>query len=405
MEKVRIGIFGARRGSQLIRTISAIENAKLVAICGRRNTLSSATSVAKMCGIDSVTTYTDFDEFLEHDMDAVILTNYAHEHTPYAIKALSCGKHVLSETFACSSMKEAVELIEAVENSGKVYNLMERYCYNPSILSIKEAYENGEVGTLMSMEGSYVHNIAAEWPQATRGNRYHWRNQMASTSYTTHAVGPGLFITGLRPVKVVGFETPQSQRMKNVGYAGGAGGHLVLTLEDGTIYKASCEFYGGMHTGFTLHGELGTLELSKTNNNVVVKDTIREDNPKFTERTTNKVTTDNDRIEKSSLSRSDFIAISNFVNSILGEKAITVDVYQAVEISLAGLLGFKSIINNNSVVEFPNLRDKDVRDAYRNDTFSVFQSVGGDQYVANNAAQEDTSLIDESVYEYVKSIL
>jgi len=34
-----------------------------------------------------VTTYTDYDRFLEHDMDAVILANYFHEHAPFAIKA------------------------------------------------------------------------------------------------------------------------------------------------------------------------------------------------------------------------------------------------------------------------------------------------------------------------------
>src|SRR4030042_186867 len=68
-----------------------------------------------------VATYTEYDRFLEHDMDAVILANYFHEHAPFAIKALQAGKHVMSETSACLTLAEGVELIEAVEKSGKIY--------------------------------------------------------------------------------------------------------------------------------------------------------------------------------------------------------------------------------------------------------------------------------------------
>ena len=44
--------------------------------------------------------YTDYDEFLKHDMDAVVLANYANEHAPFAIKAMkeaafSCEQQAL----------------------------------------------------------------------------------------------------------------------------------------------------------------------------------------------------------------------------------------------------------------------------------------------------------------------
>lgn len=44
----------------------------------------------------NVATYTDYDAFLEHDMDAVVTANYFHQHAPLAIKALRAGKHVMS---------------------------------------------------------------------------------------------------------------------------------------------------------------------------------------------------------------------------------------------------------------------------------------------------------------------
>ena len=33
----------------------------------------------------AVTSYTDYERFLEHDMDAVVLANHFHEHAPFAI--------------------------------------------------------------------------------------------------------------------------------------------------------------------------------------------------------------------------------------------------------------------------------------------------------------------------------
>ena len=69
-------------------------------------------------------------------MDAVLLTNYATQHAPAAVKALRSGKHVISECMACFTMGEALELVEAVEESGMVYSFAENYPYNPRTLEM-----------------------------------------------------------------------------------------------------------------------------------------------------------------------------------------------------------------------------------------------------------------------------
>ena len=58
--------------------------------------------------------YTDFDAFFQHDMDAVVLANYANEHAPYAIRLLNSGRHVCSEVLPVETMAQAVQLVEAV---------------------------------------------------------------------------------------------------------------------------------------------------------------------------------------------------------------------------------------------------------------------------------------------------
>ena len=96
--------------------------------------------------IKDVVFYQDYDEFLNHNMDAVVLANYANEHAPFAIKALKKGKHVLSEVLPVQTLKEAVELVETIEETGLIYSYGENYCYFDSTRKIKELYQKGLIG-------------------------------------------------------------------------------------------------------------------------------------------------------------------------------------------------------------------------------------------------------------------
>ncbi|MBQ4630275.1 MAG: Gfo/Idh/MocA family oxidoreductase, partial [Clostridia bacterium] len=84
MKKIRVGIFGVRRGSNFFDSFLA-NNAEIVAVCDKSD---AHLEKAKEKLGDTITCYKDFDEFIEHPMDAVLLANYFHEHTPYAIRCL-----------------------------------------------------------------------------------------------------------------------------------------------------------------------------------------------------------------------------------------------------------------------------------------------------------------------------
>ena len=119
MKKIRIGVIGVGRGKSMIRYCEAVDTAEVVAICDKW-VEGLEIMKKKMTGHNQITYYTDYDEFLKHDMDAVVLANYATEHAPFAIKAMKAGKHVLSEVLPVQTMKEAVELVEAVEEKASV---------------------------------------------------------------------------------------------------------------------------------------------------------------------------------------------------------------------------------------------------------------------------------------------
>ena len=121
---IRVGVVGVGRGKSFAESAGKLTGMKLVAVCDiweeRLKQLASEYSVVA---------YTDYDQFLSHDMDAIILANYFNEHAPFAIKALRSGKHVMSETSSNATIGEGVALCRTVEETGLIYMLAENYPY------------------------------------------------------------------------------------------------------------------------------------------------------------------------------------------------------------------------------------------------------------------------------------
>ena len=93
MKKIKVGIFGVGRGMDLAKGFMLL-GADIAAICDfNKERLEEAT---RKVGKDTAV-YSDFDSFIEHDLDAVVLANYFHEHAPFAIKCFEKGIHVFRE--------------------------------------------------------------------------------------------------------------------------------------------------------------------------------------------------------------------------------------------------------------------------------------------------------------------
>lgn len=174
MKKVRIGVIGVGRGENMIRYCASVDNAEIVAICD--HWVEGLDMMKKKMTGHDIAYYTDYQTFLKHDMDAVVLANYATEHAPFAIQALRAGKHVLSEVLPVQTMKEAVELVETVEETGLVYAYGENYCFMPAPREMRKLYREGKLGEFEYGECEYIHNCESINPEITYGDPNHWRN-------------------------------------------------------------------------------------------------------------------------------------------------------------------------------------------------------------------------------------
>ena len=384
MKKVRIGVLGAYRGTSMINYCKRADHAEVVAICDKSPEALDAQRAAAE-GLD-IAFYERFDDFIEHDMDAVVLANYANEHAPFAIRCLKKGLHVFSEVLPVQNMKEAVELVEAVEESGLVYAYGENYCYMPAPYEMKKLYEQGVIGEFEYGEGEYIHNCESIWHSITYGEEDHWRNNMYATFYCTHSLGPIIHITGLRPVSVVGFEGTKNARNLRVGSKSGQFGIEMVTLENGGIVKS---IHGGLYKNsiwYSVYGSKGRLECGREDamDGHIGKLYINKDeyDGGYETGSLNAVFprhAPEGEVAGFGHGGSDFFSMYYFIKKILGDAdADTIDVYEALDMFLPGLFAYRSVMAGGIPMELPNLRDKSQRDKWRNDTTCTDPKAAGD---------------------------
>lgn len=409
-KKIRIGVFGGYRGHSMIEVLFRHPDAALVAVCDKyQPILDVVRKEAEEKGIQ-VALFNNFDDFIEYDMDAVILANYATEHAPFAIRCMKKGMHVLSEVLPCETMAQAVELIETVEQTGKIYAYGENFCYSRYAFEMWRKYEEGAIGEVTYCEGEYIHDCTSIWPKITYGDRNHWRNRMFySTFYCTHSIGPILTTTGRRPVQVVGFETPVDTATIGLGCPLQAGVELI-TLDNGAIARS---VHGHLKrepgaVNYMFYGTKGMMESGR-----------HEENKRFNYyRESDKLCIgdwekyDPEAQDAKELAQyfsghdgGDVYPTHYFIQKILGKpegEKYSIDVYKAVDMGICGILAYRSILNGNIPIKVPNLRNPEERDAWRNDHACTTPEVAGDQLLPR--PHDKFPRIKDEVYEYVKGI-
>ena len=384
--KVKIGVLGAGRGRGMMDYCVTAGNAELVAIC---DNWEYNLNIARERYGDKVAYYTDYDEFLKHDMDGVVLANYANAHVPFAVKALKAGKAVLSEVLPVQTMAEAVELVEAVEETGALYAYAENYCYMPAPKEMKRLYDDGVLGKFEYGEGEYMHNCEPIWHEITRGEPEHWRNNMSAFYYCTHSLGPVLHMCGLRPVKVTGFEIPFNDRMARMGAKAGPIGVEMVTLENGAVIK-SVHGVGVSKNSvwYSVYGSKGRMESFREDGSDDGVSHLYVNCDKYEGQNDSEpyeADTSDDLTEMSAgngHSGSDFYTMYHFVDAVRGNKnADIIDVYEALDMGLPGIFALKSAAAGGAPMDLPNLKNKEERDFWRNNTECTDPDVAGDMLI------------------------
>ncbi len=368
---IRVGVVGVGRGRTFANSAPQA-GMELVALCD-----TWEEKLAEASEQYGIATYVDYDEFLDHDMDAVVLANYFHEHTPFAVKALDRGLHAMSECAACHTLAEGVELARAVERSGRIYMFAENYPYMVYNQEMRRLYQEGAIGEFRYGEGEYVHPDAAKTRLGRSPGMDHWRNWIPATYYCTHSLAPVMFITDTRPVKVNGFVVPHDFDDPTITMAVkrfDTAGVIMCRMDNGAVAKS---LHGGLrgHGNYTrIHGNRGLMESCRCGNQQAVRmriepfdavdgnllDTIYEPEfPSYAEGAGN-----------AGHGGGDFFTNYHFVQAIRTGEPPYLDVYRGIDMSIAGIIAWRSALADSAPMDVPDFRVEAIRRQYENDDWS-----------------------------------
>ncbi|WP_428940149.1 Gfo/Idh/MocA family protein [Fontivita pretiosa] len=371
-----MGVVGVGRGNSFAAGATEAIGMKLVALCDTWE--QRLKQVGQRYG---VTTYTDYEKFLAHEMDAVILANYFHEHAPFAIRALRAGKHVMSETSCNATLAEGVALCRAVEKSGKIYMLAENYAYTAFSVEMQRLYRSGEIGQVTFAEGEYNHPMSPQDRLRISPGLNHWRNWIPPTYYCTHALAPLMFITGCSPVKVNALSIACRSVDRDTVRRGDPGSVILCRMDNGAVFRLFGLMLPGHSNWYRLHGERGAMELTR-GPGYFGSGQIRVWHDPFNRPDDTPI----DRVyvpdwpQHAELARraghggGDFFTNLAFAQAIRSGKPPVLDVYCGVTMSSVGILAWKSALADGAPFEMPDFKSERSRKRYENDDWSPFPS-------------------------------
>jgi len=396
MKRIRIGVFGALRGAGLATNFMML-NCEIVALCDKNP--ERLAHGAKRLG-DDVVLYDDFDKFIEHDMDVVILANFFNEHAPYAIKCFERGLHVYSECISNGTMAEGVELIRAFEKSKSIYFLAENY---PQMIFNREAKrvaDGGSLGKIVYAEGEYNHPTNPydkEFKKMHVYYREHWRNYLPASYYITHSLGPVMHVTGATPKRVTAFGcyAPNDADIPFAKQTADIAAEVMTLNDDGSVFRITgCAGFGGQHNAYRFCGTKGQIENVRGLGKVMLRYNDWE-TPEGMEPTTLYEPQWNDKdeelIKKSGHGGADYITARKFVECIKENKQPEhpFDIYSAINMSSVAILAHRSMLEGGVPYDIPDFHLESEREKYEGDRLTPFVSPDGDEPTLPSCSHPD----------------
>lgn len=369
---IKVGVIGVGRGSSFAVN-AAHTGMQLVALCDTWE--EKLQNAGKQF---NVATYTDYDRFLEHDMDAVILANYFHEHAPFAVKALNAGKHVMSECIACKTVGEGVELARAVEKSGKIYMFAENYAYFAYVQEMRRLYQAGEIGEIQYAEGEYNHPADSRTLNILSPGLNHWRNHLPPTYYPTHAMSPIMYVTDTRPLSVNAQSIARSDadlerlhvRTTDIGSV------IICRMDNGSVARLMGLMMRGHSIWYRFHGTRGLMENLRMGNPNMLR-VVHEEWDRRNDDVTEKIYMPDFPVNSQLAIQAghgggDFYTNYYFAEAIRRDEQPYLNVYRGLDMSLIAIQAWRSCLTNGVPYEIPDMRNEAVRKMYENDDWSPF---------------------------------
>ena len=275
-------------------------------------------------------------------IEAVFVATDAPSHARHCMEVLGHGKHVMTAVPATwGSIEDAEQLVETVRKTGLKYMMAETSCYRADCHAMREIYRAGGFGRLVYSEGEYYHYTAK--PIASFKG---WRIGSPPLWYPTHSTAYYVGVTGKRftSVSCAGFrgDFPSIQPGAN-RYDNPFSDEIALfrTSEGGASRMSKLRAVRGrmVETG-RVFGELGWMD--GTAYHGVAKnlpDTTRPPLPPG--------------VPGGGHGGSHGLLADEFVTAILEDREPLVNVYEALAMTVPGIVAHQSALKDGETLKVP----------------------------------------------------
>jgi predicted dehydrogenase len=148
LTRIKVGLIGyGYWGPNLARNFSRQPDCRLAAICDLDQArLDSAISLYQ--SNPPIQSSTCFQSLLDNpDIDLIVIATPTSTHYELTRQALLAGKDVLVEKPMTSTVKEAEELVNIAETTGRVLAVDHTFLFTPAIQKIRDLVRSGSIGT------------------------------------------------------------------------------------------------------------------------------------------------------------------------------------------------------------------------------------------------------------------
>lgn len=242
------GLLGTARINQaVIGPIRDSKNSHLSAVCSR--SIDRAAGYAKKWNIPQF--YGSYEELLaDPDIDVIYNSLPNSLHAEWSIRAMQMGKHVLCEKPLTTKIEDVDELIKVTRTSGKAIAEAFMYRHHPQTLMVKQMVDQGEVGNLQLIRGSFCYiNVRPDNPRLDPelGGGSLW-------DVGCYPVGYARYITGEEPSEVFGHQVTGSTGI-DLLFAG------QLCFPGGVIAQFECSFITPSKARIEITGNKGRISI------------------------------------------------------------------------------------------------------------------------------------------------
>jgi predicted dehydrogenase len=355
MKKWKVGIVGLSRGRGFVNVFAAHPEVTVTAVCDVNE--KKTADVGDAFHLPDTGRFTKFDDFINADMDIVMVATPIPLHTEHTVRSLQAGKHVLCEQTVAYTIEECQKVVDAVKKSGKKYMMAENYCYFHYIREWKKVIEAGKLGEIVYAEGEYIHEIVNLLVNKETGE-YHWRHERPPIWYCAHTLGPVLMLMNDRIVKGCGVTSGFRSFPQYKDHPGFLDFELGLfKTEKGAVVKilrsqvpASPHF-----VWYSLYGTKGHIENKRARGEGLLF--IRDESPQSGEAFTSE-TVDPDAPEEArhgGHGTSEYYLIRDFLASIENDTKPPIDVIRATEWTIPGIIAHQSAMEGGRWMDVPLL--------------------------------------------------